>query len=178
MQRISLFKASRSLMSTEPQKKLLNWQEFFQLRRKLQIFQRAAGFPFVFGFLTAESAILSLPIFDPTRMMFGMDPLVMVGLSSLIGSIGSYFVGVTLSGFFWRKLRPELSEQLNIKQKDFYSRITKYRANVPPNPTQMNFSFDYYGEKVRSVEDYRKWLRRQNKMKLGRTFSLNLDNKN
>lgn len=150
----------------------INWTEFFQLRRRMQLFQRAAGIPFALGFLTAESAVLSLPIFDPTKIMFGMDPLVIVGLTTLLGSVGSYFSGVAISGFAWRKFRPNLAEQLNTKQKDFYSRISKHRANVPPNPTQMNFSFDYYGEKVRSVQDYRTWLRRQYKMKADRTFSL------
>lgn len=134
--------------------------------------QRFSGVPFIFGFLTVESAVLSLPIFDPTKLMFGMDPLVVVGLSTITGSIASYLAGVAISGFVWRKAKPACASQLNEKQKDFYNRVSKYRANVPPNPTQMNFSFDYYGEKVHSVADYRTWLRRQYKMKAERHFSL------
>lgn len=55
-------------------------------------------------------------------------------------------------------------------QRDFYGRIVKYRANVAPDPTKINFSFDYYGEKIASVADYRAWLRRQRQMRLDRTF--------
>jgi len=93
--------------------RVLTWPEYFTLRRRIQLLQRAAGIPFAFGFLTAEGAILSLPIFDPTKMMFGMDPLVMVGLSTIVGTAVSYFAGVSLSGLFWRKLKPQLAQQLN-----------------------------------------------------------------
>lgn len=91
----------------------ITWSEFFKMRRKLQIFQRIAGVPFAFAFFTAESVVLSLPIFDPTKMIFGMDPLLVVGASTIGGSIASYFLGVTLSGIIWRKLKPDLSQQLN-----------------------------------------------------------------
>lgn len=92
---------------------MITWSEFFKTRRRVQIFQRIAGVPFAFAFFTAESVVLSLPIFDPTRMIFGMDPLVVVGASTIFGSVASYFLGVTLSGIIWRKLRPALSQQLN-----------------------------------------------------------------
>jgi hypothetical protein len=92
---------------------VITWSEFFKTRRKLQIFQRVAGVPFAFAFFTAESVVLSLPIFDPTKMMFGMDPLLVVGASTIGGSIASYFLGVALSGIVWRKLKPDLSQQLN-----------------------------------------------------------------
>lgn len=92
---------------------MITWSEFFKTRRKLQIFQRIAGIPFAFAFFTAESVVLSLPIFDPTKMIFGMDPLLVVGASTIGGSIASYFLGVALSGVVWRKLKPELSQKLN-----------------------------------------------------------------
>lgn len=164
----------------------LSWDEFFRLRRRLQLMQRLSGIPFVFSFWVAEGAVLSLPIFDPTRTILEMDPMVIVGLASVAGSVASYFVGATLTGAVWRRLRSPASAQLDQvrrlsvrsdcgclqKQKDFYARITRYRANVPPNPTQMNFSFDFYGEKVRSVHDYRSWLRRQHRLAAERTFQV------
>lgn len=91
----------------------MTWPEFFAFRKRIQVLQRVAGIPFAFGFLTAESVVLSLPIFDPTKMMFGMDPLVIVGLTTIGGTVASYFSGVALSGWIWRKIKPDLASQLN-----------------------------------------------------------------
>jgi import inner membrane translocase subunit TIM23 len=150
----------------------MTWPEFFSLRRKIQLVQRLAGIPFVVAFWVAEGFVLSLPIFDPTKTIFDLDPMVVVGLGSVVGSIASYFVGTAISSLAWRLLRPHQVRQLDLKQKDFYARVSKYRANVPPNPTQMNFNFDFYGEKVRSVSDYRSWLRRQRQLVADRRFAV------
>lgn len=151
----------------------MNWDEFFKLKRRLVWFKRfAGGIPATFAFLAAEGAVLSLPIFDPTQPILGMDPLVVVGASTALGLAGSFFTGSALAGLAWRILRPRTALQLNSHQRDFYARISKYRANVPPNPTQMNFSFDFYGEKISSVKDYRHWLRRQKEMIKERKFNL------
>lgn len=91
----------------------LTWSEFFKLRRRLQIVQRVGGIPFALGFLTAESTILALPIFDPTKTVWGMDPLVAVGCATLGGSILSYMAGVTISGMIWKCLRPALARHLD-----------------------------------------------------------------
>jgi import inner membrane translocase subunit TIM23 len=46
------------------------------------------------------------------------------------------------------------------KEKSFYARIKRYRADAsassPQNPIP-----DYYGEKIGSVKDYRRWLKDQ-----------------
>ena len=91
----------------------LSWQQFFVARRRLLIFQRMAGIPFAFGFLAAESAFLSLPVFDPTKLILGMDPLIIVGISTLSGSVLSYFLGVAVSGGLWRRFKPTIAAQLN-----------------------------------------------------------------
>lgn len=151
----------------------MNWNEFFTLKRRLSWFKRfAGGIPATFVFLTAEGALLSLPIFDPTQPILGMDPLVVVGASTALGLVGSFFTGSALAGVTWRLIRPRLASQFDAHQRNFYTRITKYRANVPPNPTQMNFNFDFYGEKIASVKDYRHWLRRQREMLKERKFNL------
>jgi import inner membrane translocase subunit TIM23 len=51
------------------------------------------------------------------------------------------------------------------KEKSFYDRIKRYRAD-PSTSTLSNPIPDYYGEKIGSVQDYRKWLKDQ------RAFSL------
>ena len=151
----------------------MNWNDFFKLKRRLVWFKRlAGGVPVAFSFLAAEGALLSLPVFNPTQPILGMDPLVVVGASTALGLTASFFTGSALAGLAWKIIRPRLATQLDNHQRDFYARITKYRANVPPNPTQMNFSFDFYGEKIASVKDYRHWLRRQREMLNERKFKL------
>jgi import inner membrane translocase subunit TIM23 len=51
------------------------------------------------------------------------------------------------------------------KEKSFFDRIKRFRAD-PSTSTLSNPIPDYYGEKIGSVQDYRKWLKDQ------RAFSL------
>ena len=151
----------------------MNWNEFFKYKKRFVWFKRfAGGIPATFAFLGVEGVVLSLPIFDPTQPIFGLDPLIVVGASTAVGLVGSFFTGSALAGLTWKLFRPKLFAQIDAYQRNFYARITRFRANVPPNPTQMNFNFDFYGEKISSVKDYRHWLRRQRQMINERKFKL------
>ena len=46
------------------------------------------------------------------------------------------------------------------KEKSLYSRIKRYRAD-PSASSPQNPLPDYYGEKIGSVKDYRRWLKDQ-----------------
>jgi len=59
----------------------------------------------------AEGMVLTLPIFDPTQTIFDLDPLVVLGMASLAGTISSYFVGAATVGLVWRLFR---SRQLSM----------------------------------------------------------------
>jgi import inner membrane translocase subunit TIM23 len=153
----------------------LTWDRFFRLRQRRVWLQRIGGVPAVLGFLVAESSLLSLPIFDPTQTFWGIDPLVTIALGTVGGCVASYGLGSMATGWLWSRLDPVRAAQMEACQRNFYARISKYRANVPPNPTQLSFSLDYYGEKIRSVRDYRRWLRKQRELKARRVFSLRDD---
>lgn len=132
--------------------------------------KRWGGVPSVLAFIMAEGALLSLPVFDPTQTIMGVDPLVMIGLTTIGGTLTSYLGGGALTGMLWRRLRPGIAQRMDARQKDFYARIVRHRANVAPDPTKVNFSFDYYGERINSVADYRQWLRRQRQLLRDRAF--------
>lgn len=150
---------------------MMNWNDFFRFRKRFVWFKRSVGgVPALFGFFAAEGALLSLPVFDPTQPVFGIDPLVLVGIGTAVGSVASFATGSALVGTLWRLFNRQRAAQIDAMQRDFYHRITQHRANVPPNPTQLNFSFDYYGEKIGSVREYRQWLRRQRQMIQERQF--------
>jgi len=90
-----------------------DWNEFFKLRRRKAWFQRVAAIPFVFGFLTAEGSFLSMPIFDPTQPIFGIDPFIFIGVGTMVGSAASYFMGAAFMGFLWRQFRSARAFQLD-----------------------------------------------------------------
>lgn len=46
------------------------------------------------------------------------------------------------------------------KEKSFFARIKRYRAD-PSSSSLSNPIPDYYGEKIASVKDYRRWLKDQ-----------------
>ena len=46
------------------------------------------------------------------------------------------------------------------KEKEFYERIKKFRVD-PTSSSMQNPVPDYYGEKITSVKDYRRWLKDQ-----------------
>ena len=150
---------------------LMSWNDFFRFRKRFTLFKRfAGGIPALAAFFTAEGALLSLPLFDPTAPILGIDPLVMVGLGTAVGAVASFSAGSALIGTAWRLLNPRRAAAFDARQRDFYARVTAHRANVAPNPTQLNFSFDFYGEKVASVGDWRRWLKRQREMIKERQF--------
>lgn len=58
----------------------------------------------------------------------------------------------------WRGLYA--NEMGSQKEKSFYGRIKRYRAD-PSASSPQNPIPDYYGEKIASVKDYRRWLKDQ-----------------
>jgi import inner membrane translocase subunit TIM23 len=55
--------------------------------------------------------------------------------------------------------------------REFYRHIVRYRSDVSLNSIR-NPVPDYYGEKIGSLHDYRRWLRRQREHRRKGTFQL------
>jgi import inner membrane translocase subunit TIM23 len=55
--------------------------------------------------------------------------------------------------------------------RELYRHIVKYRSD-PSLSSARNPLPDYYGEKIRSLRDYRRWLRRQLEHRRKSTFQL------
>ncbi|GAB7345284.1 hypothetical protein MBLNU457_3646t2 [Dothideomycetes sp. NU457] len=90
----------------------------------------------------------------------GLDPFIGIGLTiTAIGGVGwllGPFVGNTAFGIWKSSLRGEIAR----REKDFYGHIKRYRAD-PTSSSVNNPVPDYYGEKIGSVADYRRWLKDQ-----------------
>ncbi|KAK3677741.1 TIM23 complex component [Recurvomyces mirabilis] len=103
----------------------------------------------------------------------GMDPVFVLGLSTLAVAGGGWLCGPSFgSGAFgmWVSRRG-WSKAFQLKEKSFYDRIRQKRAD-PSSSSPQNPIPDYYGEKIASVKDYRRWMKDQRAFKLKKNKNL------
>lgn len=60
-----------------------------------------------------------------------------------------------------------IRKDIMAKEKEFYTRIKRHRVD-PTSSSIANPVPDYYGEKIGSVADYRRWLKDQRAFNLKR----------
>lgn len=75
----------------------------------------------------------------------------------------------TVSARRWRDRRAD--NTILQKEKSFYDRIRQKRAD-PSSSSPQNPIPDYYGEKIASVKDYRRWMKDQRAFKLKKNKNL------
>ncbi|KAK9469906.1 mitochondrial import protein Pam17 [Lipomyces arxii] len=139
--------------------KSIGWDEFLKYRayrRGMQLGSMAiAG---SIGFLTGWGYISNIVI-DPTQMIYGFDPMLVMGAGlflfsgccSLLGPIAGNFV------FNFLVLRSKRIP-FRIKEDMFLKHIKRNRVD-PSYQSFANPVPDYYGEKITSLHGYRRWLR-------------------
>ncbi|KAF2169077.1 hypothetical protein M409DRAFT_53031 [Zasmidium cellare ATCC 36951] len=147
----------------EPPPDLLTWDRFFDLRRKRRFLNVGCSAVTAVAAVGVVTPIIANQDFDSWgAQISGMDPIVVFGISTFAVAAGGWLCGPSFgTALFslwagrrgWNKLIAE-------KEKSFYARIKRYRADAsassPQNPIP-----DYYGEKIASVKDYRRWLKDQ-----------------
>jgi import inner membrane translocase subunit TIM23 len=75
-------------------------------------------------------------------------------------------VGLLAGSNVFRLVHSSRKALLDAKEKDFFNRLVKHRPKdikflaVPGSGETLTLP-DYYGEKINSVADYRKWIRKQ-----------------
>lgn len=65
-------------------------------------------------FFAGELVFLSQPIFDPTMTIYGLDPIVALGLASITGLFGSYMATSALVRAVWRLLNRDRATALDL----------------------------------------------------------------
>lgn len=86
----------------------------------------------------------------------------MMGLATVgIGALG-WLSGPLVGNAVWkgRVKKMGYAEQVDRKEREFYHHLTKNRVD-PRMQSVSNPVPDYYGEKIGSIKDYRRWLRDQ-----------------
>lgn len=159
--KMSTFISSIFSRSKEKTMEQLNWEDFFKYRNQQKTSGRIFAIPAIAGFYCSELFMLNQPFYEPTMTILGYDFTAVLAVGTVVGTIGTWFIGSIMGRWIWRWRHNQLSTWMHSKQRDFYGRISKYRANAPPIPTQPTQNLDFHGEKIRSVSDYRTWLRKQ-----------------
>ncbi|KAF2720273.1 mitochondrial import protein Pam17, partial [Polychaeton citri CBS 116435] len=144
---------------------ILTWNRFFDLRRKRRFLNLGAS-----CFTSLTTIGISAPIIATSDIdkVFAsvvgvpVDPFIPLGVTALaVGAIG-WMVGPSIgnAGFNLWAQRKGWKAGIGEKEKSFFDRIKRYRAD-PAGSSIQNPVPDYYGEKIKSVSDYRRWLKDQ-----------------
>lgn len=139
----------------------LSFDEYQNLKRSFKTKQRIAGVPFAFLGMTAASfttAYLYPDMFDATpenvQLIMGIDPLVFSGISGVAAAGVGYILGTNFYKFLWKTFNKTEHHNLYERDADFLKRLDKYRFGQ-----DSKFEDDYYGESIKTLSDYRQWVR-------------------
>uniref|UniRef100_A0A060SXM5 Presequence translocated-associated motor subunit PAM17 n=1 Tax=Blastobotrys adeninivorans TaxID=409370 RepID=A0A060SXM5_BLAAD len=155
--------AGRPLMNAAPKPQgtgaaPLTWNDFLALRTK-----RRRVNVVVSVVSTAVAAglgwgVLANMVIDPTEMIMGFDPFMVISLAVVLCGAGGYLIGPSIGNVVFLRMIGKQAPTFVRKEADFLAHIRKNR----PDPSQQSYAnpvTDYYGEKIGSLKDYRRWLR-------------------
>lgn len=152
-----LIKCNARYYSDKPEDSL-TWTDFFQLRKQERRINVGSS---VFTALVGANvswAYLSTMEIDPTQMIFGFDPLVVVTAGLMASGALGYLMGPAVGSQVFKLTKGNKLAQYNLKNKEFLKHVIQNRVDA----SSQSFSNpvpDYYGEKIGSVKEYRQWLR-------------------
>jgi import inner membrane translocase subunit TIM23 len=142
---------------------VLTWDRFFKVRRNRRWLNAGCSLVTAVSSVAIGAPLLAQQDFDTwAAQASGLDPIIVMGISTFGIAAAGWLLGPVFGngGFRIWAGRKGWTKEIAGKEKSFYARIKKYRADAssssPQNPIP-----DYYGEKVASVKDYRRWLKDQ-----------------
>lgn len=136
----------------------LTWNDFFHLRRTQRKINVASSVFTAFLGSNMSWIYLSNMQIDPTQMIMGFDPLVIVSAGLVASGALGYLFGPIFGSQFFKLWKSKSLTQFNIKNREFLEHIKANRVDA----SSQSFSNpvpDYYGEKIGSIKAYRQWLR-------------------
>lgn len=92
-----------------------------------------------------------------------MDPMILGAMLGMVAMGTSFAAGKVLYGAAWRMFNPELARRMSERQEDFMRRLTLARVDnfVPSTGADAMPQDDFWGAKISSPMDYRRWLKMQ-----------------
>ncbi|KAF4552397.1 Presequence translocated-associated motor subunit pam17-like protein [Elsinoe fawcettii] len=139
----------------------LTWNDFLKMRRTRRYVNLVTSVGTAVGSVGVTVPLaLQYELDNQIASVTGLDPFLALGLTiTAVGGFG-WFMGpfVGNAGFlFWNR---RIKDSIAKKERDFYDHIKRFRAD-PTSSSVNNPVPDYYGEKIGSVADYRRWLKDQ-----------------
>ncbi|KAF8981276.1 TIM23 complex component [Entomortierella lignicola] len=157
----------------EQQAETMDWDTYFNLRRTRRNYERVFTAPSAIGCFAAAGYYFAQRDFDPTPI-FGMEQVIVYGVGAIAAGIAGLAAGPLIGSMVFRAFNSKSRPLVDRMDKEFYKHIVKNRANPTANSVR-NPVPDFYGEKIKSVKEYRAWLRKQREYRRKSEFFVDVD---
>ncbi|GAA5971666.1 hypothetical protein JCM11641_000679 [Rhodosporidiobolus odoratus] len=165
----STSQATATALAEAAEGRKIDWPTYLALRKSQRLYGLIASIPTTFIGFSAGAGYFATIESDPTDLIFGIDPIYAYGAATLACVGLGWLAGPTMGGAVWKLAYRKVARAMEIKDKDFFNHISRWRAD-PSRQSASNPSPDFYAEKVGSLHQYRTWLRDQNTFRRKATF--------
>ncbi|KAG0308323.1 TIM23 complex component [Dissophora globulifera] len=159
--------------SESGQHETMDWNSYFALRKTRRNYERVFMAPCALVGLFGAGYYFAQKDFDPTPI-FGMDQVIVYFAGTVAAGIVGLAVGPVVGNMAFRATHSKAKPLVDMMDREFHKHIVKNRADPTANSVR-NPVPDYYGEKIKSVSEYRKWLRKQREYRRKATFFVGVD---
>ena len=141
---------------------MLNWNDFFKLRKSRRRYSLISSIitSVVCCGATAFTLTDSPQVQDQLTKLIPADPFITLGIVTFGGLLLGWLIGPVFGNSVWRLSHRGRLPEFTIKEREFFARVKAHRVN-PAGASTTNPVPDFYGEKVGSVQGYRRWLKDQ-----------------
>ncbi|EPY51002.1 TIM23 translocase complex-associated motor subunit Pam17 [Schizosaccharomyces cryophilus OY26] len=143
-----------------PKTPTLNWPTFLKLRKSRRRFETFTSIPTAALGLGVGSSYFMTRAVDPTVTMMGLDMFTIYVLATIASGALGWLIGPSIGRQVWTLINRKQADQIACREEEFYKHLKKNRV-IPSMESYSNPIPDYYGEKIFSLSDYRRWLRDQ-----------------
>ncbi|KAG0316771.1 TIM23 complex component [Linnemannia gamsii] len=160
--------ANSSKTASEQQHETMDWNTYFALRKTRRNYERAFMVPSALVSLLGAGYYFAQKDFDPTPI-FGMDQVIVYGIGTVAAGLVGLAMGPVIGNSVFRAANSRAKPLVDRMDTEFLKHIARNRADPAANSIS-NPIPDYYGEKIKSVSEYRSWLRKQREFRRKSTF--------
>ncbi|KAF9434096.1 TIM23 complex component [Entomortierella beljakovae] len=157
----------------EQEQGTMDWNTYFALRRSRRNYERIFMAPCAIIGFAGAGYYFAQKDFDPTPI-FGMDQVVVYMAGTVAVGIIGLAAGPVVGNMVFRTINSKAKPLVDSMDKEFYKHIVKNRADPSANSVR-NPIPDFYGEKIKSVGEYRSWLRKQREFRRKARFYVGVD---
>lgn len=151
-------RASYATSAGKVVKDQMSWEKFFKLRQQ----RRRLGQLCSVGTTAAATAaaynyFANLEI-DMEKRIFGLEMIYVYGIGIVAAGFGGWLAGPSVGNALFRVYLGRNTADWLVKDRIFLKHVFRNRPD-PRRTSQTNPVTDFYGEKIGSKHDYRRWLR-------------------